>query len=372
MAGKPGRRGFGALRKLPSKRWQASYAGPDGARHTAPSTFGAKLDAEAWLAAERRLTETGAWTPPRQRRHTAAVVFGDYANVWLDQRTLKPRTRALYRGLLDRLILPEFTATPLRALTPHTVRSWHNRIGTDHPTQRAHAYALLRTILGDAVRDGEIPANPCTIRGAGTTKRKRQVKPATLAELETITAAMPARWHLLVMLTAWCALRFGEATELRRADVDLRSRVLHVERGVTYVDGEFIVGEPKSAAGIRDVHIPPHLLPMVKEHLAGSITGGRRGLLFPAADGTSHLHHSTLYKSYDKARATAGRPDLRWHDLRHTGAVLAASTGATLAELMARLGHSTPAAALVYQHAAAERDKAIAQALSDLANREAK
>jgi integrase len=76
---------------------------------------------------------------------------------------------------------------------------------------------------------------------------------------------------------------------------------------------------------------------------------------------------STLYKVYRPARATAGRPDLRFHDLRHTGAVLAAATGATLAELMARLGHSTAGAALRYQHAAEDRDKAIAEALSKLA-----
>ena len=47
-------------------------------------------------------------------------------------------------------------------------------------------------------------------------------------------------------------------------------------------------------------------------------------------------------------------------------AVLAASTGATLAELMARLGHTTPGAALRYQHAAQGRDRVIAAALSDL------
>ena len=75
---------------------------------------------------------------------------------------------------------------------------------------------------------------------------------------------------------------------------------------------------------------------------------------------------STLYRVFYRARDAAGRPDLRWHDLRHTGAVLAASTGATLAELMARLGHSTPGAALRYQHAAQGRDAEIARALSDL------
>jgi integrase len=76
---------------------------------------------------------------------------------------------------------------------------------------------------------------------------------------------------------------------------------------------------------------------------------------------------ATLYRVYYPAREAAGRPDLRFHDLRHTGAVLAAATGATLAELMSRLGHSTAGAALRYQHAAAGRDKVIAAALSKLA-----
>ncbi len=65
--------------------------------------------------------------------------------------------------------------------------------------------------------------------------------------------------------------------------------------------------------------------------------------------------------------AAAGRDDLRWHDLRHTGATLAAQAGATTAELQARLGHSTAAASQLYQHAAKGRDRAIADQLSRLA-----
>jgi integrase len=146
--------------------------------------------------------------------------------------------------------------------------------------------------------------------------------------------------------------------------------VIHVRRAVVRADRQVIVGTTKSDAGTRDVHIPPHLLPMVKEHLRNAITGGRKGLLFPAGDGVSHLAPSTFYKSFYRAREIAGRPDLRFHDLRHTGAVLAASTGASLAELMARLGHSTVGAAMRYQHSAGTRDMEIAQALSALAEGE--
>jgi integrase len=93
---------------------------------------------------------------------------------------------------------------------------------------------------------------------------------------------------------------------------------------------------------------------------------GKDALVFRAATG-GHLAPSSLYRVFYPAREAAGRPDLRFHDLRHTGATLAAVSGATLAELMGRLGHSTAGAAMRYQHAAADRDQVIAVALSKLA-----
>ena len=104
-------------------------------------------------------------------------------------------------------------------------------------------------------------------------------------------------------------------------------------------------------------------MPIIEEHLAKHVGAKRDSLLFPAAGGG----HATLYRHWYKARASINRDDLRWHDLRHSGAVLAAATGASLAELMARLGHSTPQAAMRYQHAAQGRDREIAALLSKLA-----
>lgn len=356
---------FGSVRRLPSGRYQARYTGPDLVRHTAPVTFDTKGDAETWLAMRRTDIARGAWMPPA-RAASAALTFGSYANSWLTERTLKPRTRAHYRSLLDNRILPTFKDVPLQAISPTLVRQWHAEMDTRRPTMRAHAYALFRTILGTALTDEHITANPCHIRGGGTSKRVHKIKPPTLAELETLVDSMPARYQTMVLLASWCGLRFGELAELRRKDVDISDGALHVRRGVVRVNGQVVIGTPKSAAGIRDVAIPPHLLPAIRDHLTDHAQRGRDGLLFPGASG-EHLAPSTLYSNFYRARAAAGRPDLRWHDLRHLGAVLAASTGATLAELMARLGHSTPAAAMVYQHAATGRDRAIAQALSDLA-----
>jgi integrase len=374
------RRSFGRLRRGRSKRWQAAYIGPDNALHYAPTTFVAKIDAEHWLAEEQRLISARAWTPPEQRELANALAssptLADYAKPWLADRSLKPRTRDHYQHLLDRLILATLGDTPLRAFTPVVIRKWHADLGSKTPTLRAHAYGLLRTILSSAVHDGLIPTNPCHIRGAGNSKRVHKIKPLTLAELQVLVTNMPEKYRLLVLLAAWCGLRFGELTELRRSDIDVKNGRIKVRRAVVHVNGEAIIGTPKSDAGTRDVAIPPHLLATVKAHIAEHAQFGRDGLLFPAKDG-GHLTPSSLYGraptntrtgwGFYAARVAAKRPDLRFHDLRHTGAVLAAQTGATLAELMARLGHSTQGAALRYQHAAADRDLEIARRLSAMA-----
>ena len=181
---------------------------------------------------------------------------------------------------------------------------------------------------------------------------------------------MPEPYQAMILLASWCALRFGELTELRRRDVVIdaegQTGVIRVERGVVRAGDGFQVTTPKSDAGIRDVAIPPHLVPVVQAHLAQHVERQADALLFPAKHG-GHLAPATLYRQFYKARDAANRPDLRFHDLRHSGAVLAAATGATLAELMARLGHSTPTAAMHYQHAAQGRDQAIAAALSKIA-----
>lgn len=146
--------------------------------------------------------------------------------------------------------------------------------------------------------------------------------------------------------------------------------MLHIVRAVVWpASDQPVVKLRKTDAGIRDVAIPPHLLPMILEHLDRWAGPGPDGLLFPAVESGGHMKPGALYKVYRRARAVAGRPDLRWHDLRHTGATMAAQAGATLAELMNRLGHSNVAAALIYQHAAAGRDEEIARRLSEMAAR---
>lgn len=356
------RESFGSIRKLPSGRFQARYTGPDGREHRAPTTFETKRDASAWLSTQQADITRRTWLPGVAGRDVPTLE--EYASTWLEGRDLKPRTRAHYSDLLDRLILPTLGPLRLGTITAEHVEDWYRALGSATPTYRAHAYGLLRTIMGTALEARLITTNPCHVRGGGYVKRRKRIEPATLDELGTIVEHLPDRYRAMVLLATFCALRFGELAELRRADLDMKRQVVHVTRGLTRVDGEAIIGTPKSEAGVRDVAIPPHLLPALEHHLSEHVASEPDALLFPARDGTSHMATSSLYRVFYSARDAAGRPDLRFHDLRHTGAVLAAQTGATLAELMGRLGHSTPRAALRYQHAAKGRDAQIADALS--------
>lgn len=371
MPAKKGMRGWGRLRQLPSGRHQAGYIGPDGILHRAPSTFGAKMDAEGWLAAERRKIDLGVWAPPGAvpEEGPAPLTLGTYADQWLTERTLKPRTRTLYRDLLRLHIVPVLGDAELSAITPAAVRSWYAGLGSATPTRNAHAYGLLHAIMATAVGDELLSANPCRIRGASKSKRARTITLITPAELDQLAEHMPDRLRCSVLLAAWCGLRWGETSELRRKDVSAEEKVLHVHRAVVYRSGTFTVSTPKTTAGRRDVAIPPHIADALAEHLSVHVKRGKDALLFPAEAG-GHMGDYEYRKAFKKAAAEIGKDSLRVHDLRHVGAVLAAQAGATTAELMLRLGHTTPAMSMAYQHAAAGRDSQIAERLSKLAQGE--
>lgn len=87
--------------------------------------------------------------------------------------------------------------------------------------------------------------------------------------------------------------RFGELAELRRKDLD--GNIVRIRRGVVRVDGEMRVTSPKSVAGSRDVTVPPHLMPLVEQHLEKHTGPARESLLLPAVNG-GHLQPSALYR----------------------------------------------------------------------------
>lgn len=304
------RRDFGTIRRLPSGRYQATYIGPDLGRHKAPSTFEKRDLAVVWLRNEQRMIEDAIadevhWVSPEERlaasrrKAEPKVRFGEYGAKWIVERRnskgepLRALTRKDYELVLAKYLVPTFGDRPIDQITRADVRAWHTKLGSTAPRTRAKAYGLLRAIMNTAVDDELIAASPVHIRGAGAQAIKRKVEPATPAEIEMMADAMPPRLRASVIISAWCALRYGELAELRRKDVDVKRRLIRVRRAVTFPPGGPVVGPPKSDAGVRDVSIPPHIWPVVEEHLKDYVRPTPDALLFPS-EGRGHIWHSGM------------------------------------------------------------------------------
>jgi integrase len=356
------KRHFGSVRRLPSGRYQTSYW-HEGVRHLAEQTFPTKGDALAHLASIETDLHRGAWIDPSAGK----VTFGEWAQSWLDARAdLRPVTKAKYQHMLDRHVDPVLGPVRLSRVTPSAVRAWYMDMRERYVTTGDDAYRMLRAILNTAVTDGLIARNPCQVRGAGQARSvERPV--ATVAELAAAVEAVPDRYRLAILLPAWCQLRRGEVLGLQRRDVDLMHGTIRIERSVVKpMDGTTIVGPPKTSAGARSLTVPANVLPVLQNHLGRYVAPQPRAWLFTSESGGPMIP-VTLNRVWQRARRKIGRTDLHYHDLRHTGLTWAAASGASVAELMRRGGHASPTAALRYQHATEDRDRAIADALAELA-----
>jgi integrase len=107
------------------------------------------------------------------------------------------------------------------------------------------------------------------------------------------------------------------------------------------------------------------LLPELRSHVERFAESGKDGRLFIGPKGATLRRQNFNQRIWSKARTALGMPELPLHDLRHTGGTLTAGAGASLKELMGRLGHASTRAALIYQHRTQERDRAIAAALGE-------
>ena len=172
----------------------------------------------------------------------------------------------------------------------------------------------------------------------------RAVCPATLDELAAITEKMPAQYRAAVLLAAWCGLRFGEMAELRRKDIDLQGAGPGPP-AVTCVAGTDIVGPPKSEAGTWTWPSRPTWSPPCAPTSSPDAAPGRDGLLFRSAGGaTCAPAPPCTMLSMPPGPKSAGPtsiPRLE-ADRRRAGRGYRSHAG----QLMARLGHSTPAAAM--------------------------
>lgn len=364
-----GKRRFGSVRKLPSGRWQARYLGPDGVMHPADETFATKGEAEQWLVKKEAEILADEWINPDDGK----VLLRAFAAEWLrDHPKMRPSTRARSAGLLRNHIYPHLGDKSLKEIKPALIRRWHKQLQDDGvgAATIARAYSLLKAIFNTACKDESIRRNPCQIDGAGVYKWKERPV-LTISEVYSIIDRMPDRYKALVLLGTFTGLRWGELIGLRRRNIDLVLCTVTVESITVEVDNSRLLVDqkPKSEAGLRTVAFPAQISPALADHLANFVANTKDAYIFTSPTGAI-LRRANFRRVWLKALQDAGVAEIRFHDLRHTGATIAAQTGATLKELMNRIGHSTARAAINYQHASNDRDHEIAAALDKLIKKE--
>ena len=367
---------WGRVVRLPDGGYAARYF-QGGVAVRAPATFQSADDAHDFLLLMRTALHRGGWSLEQE----VGTSVRDYANGWLaDHKNLRPRTRDLYRSELKLHIFPVLGDLDLGAVEDEDVRAWRGSMvdaGKPGAPTIAKCYRLLHAIFNTAVADGLVPVNPCDIRGAGH-EHAPERPVASIPDVFALANAIDPRFRAAVLLATFGSLRIGEVLALRRRSFDLDGNaqarppndrtpieLTVVDQLLELDDGSLLFGPPKTRSGIRSVAVPSAVRPDVERHLLRFTATGSASLLFANQSGEA-VRRSDFFRAWDAARRRTGLQHLHFHDLRHTGNTYAAATGASIKELMARMGHATPRAALLYQHAVRMRDRAIAQALDEM------
>jgi integrase len=352
--------------------------GPDGPRYDVryrsngrdrTKTFRLHEDAKAYKRKVEGAERAGLIVDPKGGER----LFAEYAKAWVEQRLVKgrpltPATRQGYLALIRRQLGPALGGTKLRQITTERVRLWHAELATVSPDQATKGYRVLRAIMNTALNDELIGRNPCTIRGAGMEHAPERPMIETAMVLKLADAIEP-RLRCLVLLAGFGGLRLGELLGMERRDIDQLHGTLTVVRQAHEITGQGrILTPPKSEAGRRTVALPAFVLKALEHHLHDHVTITRDAPVFTGQSGLP-LRRADVSAAWKAACTAVGLQGVHLHDLRHHAAtVIARNPNVTLRELMATIGHSSPVAALRYQHATAERSKAIASYLDQVIN----
>jgi integrase len=366
-----------SIAKRADGQWRARYrdaAGREHARH-----FRRKVDAQRWLDGVTAAVETGTYVDPRAGR----VTVGEWADRWLhSQAQLKPTTLARYRGILHGHLVPKWADRQLATVSHAEIQSWvagQVSAGLAPATVRKH-FRVLSLVLDLAVRDGRLARNPCTginLPRAEQARRRylthRQVhmlaaetaRPRPGTRLPHREREFMDSYRLVVLVLAYCGLRWGELAALKAGRVDTGRRRLEVVESVVEVDGVLVWGVPKGYER-RSVPVPAFLLEELRRHLEGRQSDD---LLFTGLRGGGVLRNRIFRRAgFDRAAAAVGLEGLVPHELRHTAASLAVSSGANVKAVQRMLGHASAALTLdTYADLFDDDLDAVADGLDDAA-----
>jgi integrase len=320
-----------------SRRYRARYRDLGGRQHEKRCTR--KVDAQRWLDEATSALVTQTWTAPERGRVTVAA----WSEQWLAAQTgIKPSTRYRYGSLLRTHVLPRWGRHRLSDVTHADVAAWVAALRSNGsaPSTVRQAHRVFSLLLDLAVRDGRVPRNPAT-RVPLPRVTRDEPRFLTHDQVERLAEAA-GQDSDVIRLLAYTGLRFGEMTALRVRRVDFLRRRLIIAEAATEVAGKLEFGTPKTHQQ-RTVPLPA----AVAESLARRC-GGKRAddFVITTPAGTPLRLRNWRRVVFDPSVRAAGLVDVTPHDLRHTAASLAVSSGATVKAVQRMLGHASAAMTL--------------------------
>lgn len=334
--------------------WLARYRDPDGAQRK--RSFEKRGEADKFLIRVEGRILDGSYIDPARSQMT----LGEWAAPWMAGRAhLKPSTLASYTSLLATRVLPRWGTVPLARITHSGVVAWMAAMrGEVSASRTRQAYHLLTSMLDDAVRDQRLARNPA----AGVDLPRLPMSDRRYLTHDEVAALAGAagQYRVLVLVLAYCGLRWGEAAALKVRRVDLMRGRIEVVEAVANVNGKMIFGPPKSHQR-RSVPVPRFLRDDLAAHLAGK---GLDDLVFTSPEGSVLRVQNFRRRGFDRATASVGLPGLVPHELRHTAASLAIAAGASIKGVQAILGHASATLTLDrYGHLFPDELDAVAERL---------
>lgn len=323
------------LLKDGSRRYRVRYRTP-GHQQTDKRGFKTKREAELYGASVEVSKARGEFISVAAGTTTVAA----WADKWMDGWSeLTPSTASRYRGIVRTHVLPRWGTTPLSALTKSDIKSWLAglvRNGSSAATARK-VHSVLSCILTVAVDDKMLAFNPAI----GVKVAKPTVTPRrylTHQEVDSLAEAAGERGRSIILMLAYCGLRWGELAALRVHNVSIARSRIHIEASVTEVNGKMEWGDTKTRQK-RGVPVPAFLLPMLAEQTTGKKP---TDLAFPAPGGGVLRYRAARVSWFNAAVAGSGiAPAFHPHELRHTAASLAISAGANVMAVQRMLGHAS-------------------------------
>lgn len=356
--------------------WSVSYDLPRGLdgrrRQRSKSGFRTRKAAETWLRDTVQQIETGQHIEPSR------LTVREFLHRWMEESAgprLSPASREAYTRAIEQHISPLLGDRPLLRLSPLDISAWVNDRrtrgrkdgtgGLSANTQLQH-WMILKGALGQAVRWGLIPYNPCDRTDPPVRSRERRKIPGVEVGKQLLEAAEGSWLHLPIALALYTGMRKGEILALRWEDVTLEplpgKGALRIERSLQPqsppAPDPVRIRPPKTEQGFRSVPLRGWIVQLLVQHkaeqaqkrlLAGSLWQ-HRGLVLCRDDGRWVLP-STLYTQFKRLAERIGRPELTFHDLRHIHASMLLGSGEPVHVVSARLGHASPVVTLaVYAH----------------------